>query len=108
MPLPTPVEQIEILRQLERRFSLADALAQTIERSLRQAERLRQSILKRAFEGKLVPQDPRDEPAEKLLERIREEKAKLVAASGGRWARRRSERTTAAAPQAPLGERETA
>jgi len=46
-----------------------------VEQSLRQAERLRQSILKSAFEGKLVPQDPNDEPAEKLLERIRAEKA---------------------------------
>jgi len=42
--------------------------------SLKQAERLRMSILKRAFEGKLVPQDPDDEPAEKLLERIKKEK----------------------------------
>ena len=41
-----------------------------------QAERLRQSILKRAFEGRLVPQDPADEPAERLLERIKAEKAK--------------------------------
>jgi type I restriction enzyme S subunit len=39
-----------------------------------QAESLRQSILKKAFEGRLVPQDPNDEPAEKLLERIKREK----------------------------------
>lgn len=39
---------------------------------------LRQAILKRAFEGKLVPQDPTDEPATVLLERIRAERGKLL------------------------------
>ena len=46
-----------------------------VEQGLKRSERLRQSILEKAFEGKLVPQDPTDEPAEKLLERIRAEKA---------------------------------
>jgi type I restriction enzyme S subunit len=41
-----------------------------IDHSLKQAERLRQSILQRAFADQLVAQDPNDEPAEKLLERI--------------------------------------
>ena len=49
-------------------------MEQTIEESLEQAKALRQSILKKAFEGKLVQQDPNDEPVEKLLERIRVEK----------------------------------
>ena len=49
-------------------------MEQTIEESLEQAKALRQSILKKTFEGKLVPQDPNDEPVEKLLERIRVEK----------------------------------
>jgi type I restriction enzyme S subunit len=44
--------------------------------SYEQAESLRRSILKRAFEGRLVPQDPNDEPASVLLERIKKEKAK--------------------------------
>lgn len=42
------------------------------------AEDLRKSILQQAIQGKLVPQDPNDEPASVLLERIREEKARLV------------------------------
>ena len=40
--------------------------------------RLRQSILKKAFEGNLVPQDPADEPAEKLLEKIRQARGQTV------------------------------
>ena len=42
------------------------------------AEDLRKSILQQAIQGKLVPQDPTDEPASILLARIREEKARLI------------------------------
>ena len=42
------------------------------------AQQLRNSILQEAIEGRLVPQDPNDEPASALLERIREEKKRLV------------------------------
>lgn len=47
-----------------------------MKQSLAQAQRLRQSILKKAFEGRLVAQDAKDEPAEKLLERIKIEREK--------------------------------
>ncbi len=80
-------EQQQIVSEIERRFSVADEAEKVIDRSLKQAETLRQSILKRAFEGRLVSQDPNDEPAEKLLERIRAEKEKREA--GGRAGRKR-------------------
>ena len=73
IPLPSEKEQQKIIEEIERLFSVADEVEQVIEKSLKEAERLRQSILKIAFEGRLVPQDPNDEPAEKLLERIKAE-----------------------------------
>ncbi|MEW6417773.1 MAG: restriction endonuclease subunit S [Nitrospirota bacterium] len=78
IPLPPLPEQHKIVEEIERRFSVADEGEKTVEQSLKQAERLRQSILKKAFEGKLVPQDPTDEPAENLLERIKIEKEKVI------------------------------
>lgn len=77
IPLPPLPEQHKIVEEIERRFSIADEVEKVVNKSLKQAERLRQSILKKAFEGKLVPQDPSDPPAIKLLERIKVEKAKL-------------------------------
>ena len=59
---------------MERIQSLVTNLNEVIEMNLKRAEALRQSILKQAFEGKLVPQDSNDEPAEKLLERIQTER----------------------------------
>ena len=79
IPIPQTLEQHRIVEEVERRFSVADQIEKTVDHSLKQAERLRHSILKRAFEGKLVPQDPNDEPAEKLLERIKAERTKRLA-----------------------------
>jgi len=71
--LPTLPEQEQIVAEIEQRFEKADILEKSIENALESAEKLKQSILKKAFEGKLVPQDPNDEPASVLLERIKSE-----------------------------------
>lgn len=76
IPFPSIEEQNIIIGEIDRLFSIIDESEQVIESELKRAQSLRQSTLKRAFEGKLVPQDPNDEPASALLERIKAEKAK--------------------------------
>ena len=78
-PISSMPEQHKIVEEIERHCSVADQIEKTVDHSLKQAERLRQSILKRAFEGRLVPQDLNDEPVEKLLERIKAARAKHLA-----------------------------
>jgi type I restriction enzyme S subunit len=75
IPLPPAAEQRRIVAEVERRLSTVDEIEAVVAANLKRAERLRQAILKRAFEGKLVPQDPSDEPASVLLERIQAERA---------------------------------
>jgi type I restriction enzyme S subunit len=75
IPLPPLAEQQRIVAEVERHLSVVEELEVAIKANLACAGRLRQSILKRAFEGKLVPQDPADEPASVLLERIWVERA---------------------------------
>ncbi len=75
-------EQQRIVAEVERRLSFVDELEATVATNLKRAERLRQSILKLAFEGKLVPQDPDDEPASVLLARINAERAQAIHPEG--------------------------
>ncbi|WP_411817360.1 restriction endonuclease subunit S [Hyphococcus sp. DH-69] len=75
LPICSPAEQTEIVRILDEKLEAADALDAEIDAALTRADALRQSILKKAFSGQLVPQDPKDEPASILLERIKVEKA---------------------------------
>ena len=74
VPLPPLAEQRRIVAEVERRLSVAQKAEASVEANLQRVERLQQSILKQAFSGKLVPQDPNDEPASALLERIRVER----------------------------------
>ena len=71
LSLPPFAEQKEVVSIVDRLQSIADQTEKIIEENIRNAEQLRQSILKTAFNGKLVSQDPNDEPAENLLERIK-------------------------------------
>lgn len=82
LPLMCVNEQKQISRELDEKFSVIDQLETTIATALQQAEALRQSILKKAFSGQLVPQHPDDEPASVLLERIRAERATQPQARG--------------------------
>jgi len=82
--LPVPLcalpEQQEIVRLLDEQFEAIERNEREIDAALRRSEALRQAILKKAFTGKLVPQDPADEPATELLARLRAAKAKATTA----------------------------
>ena len=82
IPLPPFAEQIRIVEKLNVLFPIVDHYSSAYNNlnNLQSAfpEALNKSILQEAVQGKLVPQDPSDEPAEALLERIRAEKQRLI------------------------------
>ena len=69
--VPSFAEQIEIVSEVEQRLSIIRQVEDEVNADFRRVARLRQSILKRAFEGRLVEQDAGDEAADALLERVR-------------------------------------
>jgi type I restriction enzyme S subunit len=92
--LPSLAEQAEIVRRVESLFVLADKVQAQYEAARARVDKLTPALLAKAFRGELVPQDPNDEPAEKLLERLRASKA-----DEGTVTKRR--RTKAAAKKTP-------
>jgi type I restriction enzyme S subunit len=75
VPLPPIAEQEEIVQRVEALFKTADALEARYGKAKLYVDKLSQSVLAKAFRGELVPQDPNDEPAFLLLERIRTARA---------------------------------
>ena len=76
VPIPLPDEQTEIIARIKVAFAWIEKIAKERDGAARLIERLDQSILAKAVKGELVPQDPNDEPAGVLLERIRADCAK--------------------------------
>lgn len=89
IPLPPLTELVEALDRIEQRSMVGSAALQAAVAQTQSSATLRQSILKAAFSGQLVPQDPDDEPASKLLERIAAERAAAPTGTGRRGRRAR-------------------
>lgn len=75
VPVPPPEEQEAIIVQVREQLAAIETQVAAVELSLKQAAAQRQNLLKAAFSGQLVPQNPADEPAKVLLERIQNQAA---------------------------------
>ncbi|MCG9642096.1 restriction endonuclease subunit S [Vibrio sp. Isolate34] len=96
IPVPDVTEQKEIVRLVDQYFAFADTIEAQVKKAQARVDNLTQSILAKAFRGELVAQDPTDEPADKLLERIAvartEAEALAKAAKKADAARRKAEK----------------
>lgn len=90
VPLPTMTEQLELVRRIDIAFAWIDRLAAEATSARKLIDRLDQSVLAKAFRGELVPQDPDDEPASVLVERIRAKRETAPAAKPRRGRAKRS------------------
>ena len=93
VPFPPTRDQEAIVEAVEGRLSVIEHLEADLEAKLKSAQALRQSILRHAFTGQLVPQDPKDEPAVERLKRIAVQSSELD---------RQSQAAQKAKPKAPL------
>ncbi|CAM4450402.1 restriction endonuclease subunit S [Vibrio agarivorans] len=99
--LPLVEEQKEIVRLVDQYFAFADTIETQVKKAQARVDNLTQSILAKAFRGELVEQDPTDEPADKLLERIaearKEAEALAKAAKKAEAAKKRAAKNAASA-----------
>jgi type I restriction enzyme S subunit len=92
VPIPPKDRQEIIVSHIETRLSIVDTIAASLQNQLSRAGRTRQSILQRAFTGRLVSQDPEDEPASELLERLQHERSEVSAIKSRRPNHRKGDR----------------
>jgi len=80
--LPIPIahrkEQTQIVKRIKELFARANAIEKAVTIAQARCKKITQSILAKAFKGELVAQDPNDEPAEELLQKIRQRKAFVI------------------------------
>jgi type I restriction enzyme S subunit len=102
--LPSIEEQHEIVRRTQRLFTLADQLEARLNAARKIVDRLTPALLAKAFRGELVPQDPNDEPASVLLERLAATRraARQAEAAAGKPSRRGRPKAGANPDQLPL------
>jgi len=98
--VPSLEEQSELIDRVETLFTLADQLEARLTTARKVVDRLTPALLAKAFRGELVPQDPGDEPASVLLERIRA--ARQAEAGAGKPSRRGRPKAAANPDQLPL------
>lgn len=91
--MPPPDERDEIVRRVDELFALADGLEREYGEAVARVEKLTPAVLAKAFRGELVPQDPEDEPASVLLERIRAERESVGSTARGSRTRARARAT---------------
>jgi type I restriction enzyme S subunit len=98
LPVPPIKVQAEIVRRIESAFGWLDRMAADHAAAARLLPKLDAAILAKAFQGKLVPQDPNDEPAGKLLERVAAQRAENATNPGIQKAKMTKDRIMAAKP----------
>ena len=95
VPVASSAEESAVVARIEEKLSRVDWALEQVDTQLARSKALRQSILKKAFVGQLVAQDPNDEPASALLDRIKKDKDRAGSASEINRKARKKTRATA-------------